>query len=222
MATPPVPPLRRVSCGSLLQELQELWGEIGQDEMERDRMILQLEEDCLNVYRKKVDQTRRQKADLIQALSFGEADIDKILSALGERESFSRSEKLGGTLMEQLAKIEPVLKDLRQRRDERVNELRAVQLEIVRLQAEISGTIDHGDLTTPLIDESNLSLRKLGELKAQLNELQTEKNLRLQKIDIQIKSINEVCKMMSFDLKEALHDVHPSYAELGRSKSISK
>jgi hypothetical protein len=69
---------------------QELWGEIGQDEMERDKMILQLEEDCLNVYRKKVDETRKQKADLLQALSFGEADIDKILSALGERESFPR------------------------------------------------------------------------------------------------------------------------------------
>lgn len=69
---------------------QELWGEIGQDEMEIDRMRLQLEEDCLNVYRKKADQTRKQKADLLQQLSLGEADIDKILSALGERESFPR------------------------------------------------------------------------------------------------------------------------------------
>jgi hypothetical protein len=63
-------------------------GEISQDEMERDRMILQLE-DCLNVYRKKVDQTRKQKADLLQTLSVGEADIKKILSALGECDSFS-------------------------------------------------------------------------------------------------------------------------------------
>jgi protein regulator of cytokinesis 1 len=70
--------------------MQELWGEIGQDELERDKMILQLEEDCLNVYRKKVEQTRKQKADLLQAMSLGEADIEKILSALGERESFSK------------------------------------------------------------------------------------------------------------------------------------
>jgi protein regulator of cytokinesis 1 len=70
--------------------MQELWGEIGQDELERDRMILHLEEDCLNVYRKKVEQTRKQKADLLQAMSLGEADIEKILSALGERESFSK------------------------------------------------------------------------------------------------------------------------------------
>ncbi|RCV17746.1 hypothetical protein SETIT_3G244600v2 [Setaria italica] len=226
MANPPSPPLppqppRRVSCGSLLQELQELWGEIGQDEMERDKMILQLEEDCLNVYRKKVNETRKQKADLLQALSFGEADIDKILSALGERESFPRSEKLGGTLTDQLAKIEPVLKDLRQRRDERANEFRAIQLQIVRLQAEISGTIDHGDITAPVVDENDLSLKRLGELKVQLNELQTEKNLRLQKIDVQINCINEMCNIMSLDLKKALYDVHPSYAELGRSKPVS-
>ncbi|TVU19343.1 hypothetical protein EJB05_35487 [Eragrostis curvula] len=221
MATPPLPPPRRVSCGSLLQELQELWGEIGQDEMERDRMILQLEEDCLNVYRKKVDQTRKQKADLLQALSVGEADIKKILSALGECDSFSRSEKLGATLLEQLAKIEPVLKDLRQRRDERVAEFKAVQMQIVRLQAEMSGTIDHGDPAAPLVDEINLSLNRLGELKAQLSELQTEKNLRLEKIDTKIKCISDMCNMMSVDLKKALYDVHPSYADSGRSKSIS-
>jgi hypothetical protein len=45
-------------------------------------------------------------------------------------------EKLGGTLMEQLAKIEPVVEDLRHRRDERVNEFKAIQSKIVRLQAK--------------------------------------------------------------------------------------
>lgn len=225
MATPPPPlppmPPRHVSCGSLLQELQELWGEIGQDEMKRDRMILQLEEDCLNVYKQKVNQTRKQKADLLQELSLGEADIDKILSALGERETFPRSEKLGGTLMEQLAKIEPVLEDLRRRRDERVNEFKAIQSKIVRLQAEISGAIDHGDPAAPVVDDNDLSLKRLGELKEHLNDLQTEKNGRLQKIDIQTNSIHEMCNIMSIDLKMALKDVHPSYAELGGSKPMS-
>lgn len=189
--------------------------------MKRDRMILQLEEDCLNVYKQKVNQTRKQKADLLQELSLGEADIDKILSALGERETFPRSEKLGGTLMEQLAKIEPVLEDLRRRRDERVNEFKAIQSKIVRLQAEISGAIDHGDPAAPVVDENDLSLKRLGELKEHLNDLQTEKNGRLQKIDIQTNSIHEMCNIMSIDLKMALKDVHPSYAELGGSKPMS-
>jgi Ase1/PRC1/MAP65 family protein len=87
----------------------------------------------------------------------------------------SQSEKLGGTLMEQLAKIEPVLKDLRQRRDQRIDEFRAVQQQIAHLQAEISGTIDPGEPAPPLVDDSDLSLKWLGELKVQLNELQMEK-----------------------------------------------
>lgn len=189
--------------------------------MKRDRMILQLEEDCLNVYKQKVNQTRKQKADLLQELSLSEADIDKILSALGERETFPRSEKLGGTLMEQLAKIEPVLEDLRRRRDERVNEFKAIQSKIVRLQAEILGAIDHGDPAAPVVDENDLSLKRLVELKEHLNDLQTEKNGRLQKIDIQTNSIHEMCNIMSIDLKMALKDVHPSYAELGGSKPMS-
>ncbi|KAG8085551.1 hypothetical protein GUJ93_ZPchr0010g9278 [Zizania palustris] len=123
-----------------------LWGEIGQNEAERDRMMLQLEEDCLN---------------------------NPFCS--GEQEAFSRVEKLGGTLMEQLTNVEPVLEDLRRRRDERIKDFTVVQLEIVRLHAEISGTIDQGHPAAPLVDETNLSLSRLGELKRQLNELQTEK-----------------------------------------------
>ena len=30
-----------------------------------------------------------------------------------------------------------------------------------------------------------------------------------------------MCSIMSLDLKKALYDVHPSYAELGRSKPVS-
>jgi protein regulator of cytokinesis 1 len=77
--------------------------------------------------------------------------------------------------MEQLAKIQPVLEDLRRRRDDRLNDFRAIQLQIVRLQAEISGAIDHGDPAAPMVDENDLSLKRLGELKEQLNDLQTEK-----------------------------------------------
>lgn len=56
-----------------------------------------------------------------------------------------------------------------------MNEFMAIQLQIVRLQAEISGAIDHGDPAAPVVDENDISLKRLGELKAQLNELQTER-----------------------------------------------
>jgi len=48
----------------------------------KGRMILQLEEDCVNVYMQKVNQTSNLKVDLLQELSFGEADMDKILYTL--------------------------------------------------------------------------------------------------------------------------------------------
>jgi protein regulator of cytokinesis 1 len=103
------------------------------------------------------------------------ADIIVVCLIAGPCSLFVQVEKLGGTLMEQLAKVEPVLDDLRRRRDERVNEFLAVQLHIVRLQAEISGTINHGDPAAPLVDETDLSIKRLTELKTQLNELQAEK-----------------------------------------------
>jgi protein regulator of cytokinesis 1 len=39
----------------------------------------------------------------------------------------------------------------------------------------MSGAIDHGDPAAPVVDENDLYLKKLGELKEQLNGLQTER-----------------------------------------------
>ncbi|XP_047081582.1 uncharacterized protein LOC124692285 isoform X2 [Lolium rigidum] len=44
-----------------LAVIQELWREIGWDELEQDNVLLQLDADCLNVYRKKAEQTRKEK-----------------------------------------------------------------------------------------------------------------------------------------------------------------
>lgn len=53
-------------------------------------MLLQLEQECLDIYRKKVEKTRKYKADLHQSLVESEAEIANIVSALGEHASFSR------------------------------------------------------------------------------------------------------------------------------------
>lgn len=50
-------------------------------------MIRQLEEECLNVYWKKVDTARKHKADLHQALEDGKAEISHLMLALGDHES---------------------------------------------------------------------------------------------------------------------------------------
>ena len=70
--------------------IQKIWDEIGESDNERDKMLLELEQECLDIYRRKVENTRKYKADLYQVLAEHEAEIAKLTSALGERASFSR------------------------------------------------------------------------------------------------------------------------------------
>lgn len=53
-------------------------------------MLLQLEQECLDIYRRKVENTRKYRATLHQSLAEAEFEINNIVSALGEHASFSR------------------------------------------------------------------------------------------------------------------------------------
>lgn len=70
--------------------IQLLWDEIGESDSQRDEMLLQLEQECLDIYRRKVEKSRKCKADLRQSLAEAEAEIANLVSALGEHASFSR------------------------------------------------------------------------------------------------------------------------------------
>ncbi|XP_074580929.1 65-kDa microtubule-associated protein 5 [Curcuma longa] len=211
------------SCGSLLQELQDLWDEIGEKDIERDREILQLEQECLDLYRKKVDRTRKHKAELHQMLAEGEAEISSLISTLGERESFLRIEKATGSLKEQLARIKPLLEDLRHKKQERITEFQDVQSEIITICSEISGNIHHGSSLFAQVDERDLTIKRLGDLKSQLLELQKDKNVRLQKVNIYIKQIHDLSLVLSIDFNKMICEVHPSFGDsaVSQTKSIS-
>ncbi|OAY77610.1 65-kDa microtubule-associated protein 5 [Ananas comosus] len=220
----PSPPRNEAtSCGSMLQELQDLWDEIGETDLERDRMILQLEQECLNIYRKKVDQARKQKADLHQILAEGEAEVSLVISALGERESLMRLEKPKGSLKEQVAALKPLLEELRRKKEERIREFTDVQLQIVRICAEIAGDAHLESPATFKVDEGDLTIKRLGELKSQLHELQLDKNLRLKKVNALVESIHELCMVMSVELNKTLSEVHSCFSNSrnNHSKSIS-
>lgn len=73
-----------------MYDFQIIWDEIGESDSERDKMLLQLEQECLDIYRRKVEKTRKYKADLHQSLAESEAEFANLVSALGERTSFSR------------------------------------------------------------------------------------------------------------------------------------
>lgn len=48
-------------------------------------MLLELEQECLEVYRRKVDQANRLRAQLRQAIADAEAELAAVCSAMGER-----------------------------------------------------------------------------------------------------------------------------------------
>ncbi|XP_028103482.1 65-kDa microtubule-associated protein 5 [Camellia sinensis] len=211
------------TCGSLLQELQEIWDEIGETDCERDRMLLQLEQECLDIYRRKVEKTRKYKADLHQSLAEAEAEITNLISALGQRTSVPWYENVKGTLKERMSSIKPVLEDLRLMKEKRIEEFSETQLQIGQICAEIAGNGQFINSAEPQVNEQELTVKKLGELKSQLQELQYEKTLRLQKIDSHISTIHALSVVMSLDFNNMITEVHPSFAgpANGRSKSIS-
>ncbi|XP_021683500.2 65-kDa microtubule-associated protein 5 isoform X2 [Hevea brasiliensis] len=215
----PVSP-SRTTCGSLLQELQKIWDEIGEADNERDKMLQQLEEECLDIYRRKVEMTRKYKADLCQSLDYAENEISGLASSLGDSVSFSRCK---GTLKQQISAVIPVLEDLRLKKQGRMKDFFETQLQIAGICTEIAGTGHSIKPTDPKVNEQDLTLKRLEELKARLKELQNEKSLRLQKVISNISTIHDLSVVMSIDFFETVNDVHPSLIDSanGQSKSIS-
>ncbi|EYU26921.1 hypothetical protein ABFS82_02G107900 [Erythranthe guttata] len=211
------------TCASLLRELQEIWDEIGENDNERDNMLLQLEQECLDIYRRKVERSRKYKAELHQSLAEYEAEIAQVASALGERVSLPRYEKMKGNLKEQISIISPTVEDLRRKKQERVKEISEIEFQVAQICAEIAGSDQITDIHGIRVDELDLTTKKLGELKSHLKELHFEKKLRLQKVSSHISDIHELSAVMSLDFENIMGEIHPSFVDsvAGQSKSIS-
>lgn len=214
------PSLAYTTCGSLLQELQKLWDEIGENDRERDKMLLQLEQECLDIYRKKVEKSRKYKTDLHHMLRDAEAEFASIVAALGEQASFSWEK---GTLKEQLAAVKPVLEDLRLKKQERLQEFLETESQIELICAEIAGKSQFNYSTDVAVNERDLTAKKYGELNLHLRELQNEKNLRLQTVNSHINTIHELSVIMSVDFNKTMVEIHPSLGDHAttQSKNIS-
>ncbi|CAI0421043.1 unnamed protein product [Linum tenue] len=184
-----------------------------------DRMLQQLEQECLDIYRRKVDSSRKHKAELVQSLADGETEIANLVSALGEIFFVCLQKRVNGSLKQQLSALKPALQDLRQRKQARMSEFHDTQLKIAHICAEIAGN----DLNSvdPTIDECDLTVKRLGDLQSHLKELQTEKNLRLHKVSSSIGKIHELSVVMSIDFSSTVADIHPSLSDHTQSMSIS-
>ncbi|KAL3629959.1 hypothetical protein CASFOL_026271 [Castilleja foliolosa] len=211
------------TCASLLRELQDIWDEIGEGDTERDNMLLELEQECLDIYRRKVERSRKNKAELQKCLAESEAEIAQIASALGERVTMPQYEKISYNLKQQVSVISPVLESLRLKKQERVKEISVIENLIAGISAEIAGNDPNLGSDVIQVDELDLTTKKLGDLKTHLQELQYEKNLRLQKVNSHISAIHGLSVVMSLDFTKIMAEVHSSFVDAvaGQSKSIS-
>ncbi|KAI9080838.1 hypothetical protein K1719_037147 [Acacia pycnantha] len=219
-------PSLETSCGFLLQELQMIWDEVGEDEFEREKVLLELEQECVDAYRRKVDRANIARARLHQQVAESEAEFTHLLLSLGEPSLPGvRPEKRAGTLREQLDSITPALKEMRLRKEERVGKFRNVQSQIQKLSAEIAGNSDI-TVTTPssniVVNENDLSLKKLDEFNNEFQRLHNEKNERLQQVEKYIDIIHSLSTILGKDYSAIITEVDPSLNDLcGVTKNIS-
>lgn len=85
-----------------------------------------------------------------------------------------QSDQNTGSLKDELKAIIPQLEEMHKRKSERRNQLFEVAEEIEKIKSEIYSSTDYIPSKT-VVDETDLTLRKLEELHKQLQALQKEK-----------------------------------------------
>lgn len=85
-----------------------------------------------------------------------------------------KSDQSVGSLKQELGKILPELEEMQKRKTERRSQFLLVLEEIENITNDIKGQGQHV-LSKPLVDETDLSMRKLEELHSHLQALQKEK-----------------------------------------------
>ncbi|KAL8539634.1 hypothetical protein ACS0TY_001298 [Phlomoides rotata] len=216
-------PLRQMdtTCDSLLYELQIIWDEVGECDAEKDRMLLELERECLEVYRRKVDQANKRRAQLRQAIADAEAELAFICSAMGERPVHIRqSDQSTGSLKAELRTILPQIEEMRKRKSERKNRFIEVKSEIECIKNEICGSGGYA-LNDSTVEETDLSLRKLEELHSELQALKEERCERLKKVVEHLNYLYSCCTVLGLDFKQIVSEIHPSLLEPEAPKNIS-
>lgn len=87
---------------------------------------------------------------------------------------FSQSDQNAGSLKEELRRILPQVEEMRKRKSDRRNQFLDVLEQIQEISNEIHGSTEYMS-SKIVVDENDLSLRKLEELHRQLHDLQKEK-----------------------------------------------
>lgn len=209
------------ALGSLLHELQIIWDEAGESDDERDRILLELEQECLEAFRRKVDQANRCRAQLKKAIADAEAELAAICSVMGERPVHIRqSDQNPESLKAELRMILPQIEEMRKKKNDRKNKVFDVLFELQSIKNEICSS-DGFSSNEPESDEADLSVKRLEELHKELQALQKEKSTRQKMTLDRLNSLYSLCIVLGLDFKKVVNRIHPSLEEAESSKNIS-
>uniref|UniRef100_A0A7N0V6D8 Uncharacterized protein n=1 Tax=Kalanchoe fedtschenkoi TaxID=63787 RepID=A0A7N0V6D8_KALFE len=109
---------------------------------------------------------------------------------------------------------------MRRRKSERKGQFVEVIYEMQKILIEIKGSKDnvHPEV---IIDESDLSVAKMEDLRGQLHALQNEKSDRLHTVASHVNTLNSICLVLGLDINHVVKEAHPSLCEPEGVKSIS-
>ncbi|KAM2658345.1 hypothetical protein EV2_021064 [Malus domestica] len=213
------------SCNVLLKELQQIWNDIGESIADQDRMLLELERECLDVYRRKVDEAANAKARLHQSVAAKEAELATLMASLGELNINSpiQREKRANSLKEKLASVAPLVEDLRVKKEERMKQFSDIKAQIEKISGEISGYnhLNNAPVSSLTLDEHDLSVRKLTEYQAHLRTLQKEKSDRLNKVLGHVNEVHSLCGVLGLDFGHTVGEVDPSLHRANTEQSTN-
>ncbi|XP_038702158.1 65-kDa microtubule-associated protein 6-like isoform X2 [Tripterygium wilfordii] len=190
-------------------------------------MLLELERECLEIYRRKVDEAANAKARLHQTIAAKEAELATLMAALGELNIYSpiQTEKRLTTLKQKFASVAPLVEDLRIKKEERMKQFSDIKAQIEKIGEEITGysKLSNGVFCSLTLDEDDLSLRKLTEYQSHLRSLQKEKSDRMHKVLEYLNEVHSLCGVLGLDFGQTVSNVHPSLdgADQEQSKNIS-
>ncbi|OMO91222.1 Microtubule-associated protein, MAP65/Ase1/PRC1 [Corchorus olitorius] len=198
----------------------KIWDEVGEADEERDTVLLELEEERLKVYTRKVNKAKECRTKLQRDIAIGKKEISNICASIGHQNPVHHHLKLGGNLKEELETIKPLLDDMRTRKVDRISQFAGVLDQIQKISNEIVDLKEQSG-NEGLVDENNLSLSRLEELQRELHKLQIDKINRLNQVQDHLNTINSLCTVLGEDLKEIVCRIHPTLDDPNGAKDVS-
>ncbi|WCJ22848.1 microtubule-associated protein 65-4 [Euphorbia peplus] len=206
------------TCGLLLLELQKIWDEVGENDVRRDEMLLEIEQECLEVYKRKVSKADERRSELQREIVLTEAEIAGIRSALGEVSLKGEMKDVNVHLKEKIEVMNPLLVELRGRKAERIKEFIEILNELRSVSREVFGPTEDS-LNEMVFDD--LSMKRLDELQNQLRELKAEKSNRLRKVIGLVDDLNSLCLVLGLEFHDLIQKIHPTFDETSSFNQLS-